>query len=64
MAKAIFGHLGAPDPRRLVELRRLQDQVRHLEDEVLRLRAENAALLASLDSDDLLVTGVKEPALT
>jgi hypothetical protein len=50
-----------------VELRRLQDQVRHLEDEVLRLRAENAALLASLDSDDLLVTGVtgvKEPALT
>jgi hypothetical protein len=63
MAKAIFGHIGGPDPRLLVELRRLQDRVHHLEDELLQLRAENAALLATLDGDDLLRV-VKEPALT
>lgn len=64
MAKAILGHIGGPDPRLLVELRRLHDRVHHLEDEVLELRAENAALLATLNGDDLLRVGVKEPALT
>ena len=31
MAKALLGYIGGPDPRMLAEMRRLQQQIRHLE---------------------------------
>jgi hypothetical protein len=43
MAKALMGHVGsALDVRVSLELKRLRDRVRDLENEVIRLRAENA----------------------
>lgn len=54
MAKALIGFVGGPDPRRSMELRRLQERVRLLEAEVLRLRAENDALAASVTSASLI----------
>ena len=44
MAKALIGHVGGPDPRMVMEMRRLQRASTDLESEVLRLRAENDAL--------------------
>jgi len=69
MAKALLGYLGGPDPRMLSEMRRLQQRVRDLENECLRLQAANDALNADADlaaHDDLLTLSVAdaEPALT
>lgn len=64
MAKALIGHLGGPDPRSVMELRRMHERVRTLEAEVLRLRAENDALAASVAEAHLISLEVaKEPAL-
>lgn len=64
MAKALIGHVGGPDPRMIIEMRRLQERVRTLETEVLRLRAENDALAAGAAEDTTLIAlDVKEPAL-
>ena len=69
MAKALLGHLGGPDPRMLSEMRRLQQRVRDLESECLRLQAANDALSTqpdAADADELLTLPVPEaePALT
>lgn len=63
MAKALYGHVGsAPDKRMLDEVTRLRAQVRDLEVEVMRLRAENDRLAADVThTDDLL--RIAEPAL-
>ena len=64
MSKALFGHVGGPDPRMVSEMRRLQQRVRDLEAELARLQSENDALAAGLTHDeDMLVLG-REPALT
>ncbi len=68
MAKAILGHVGGPDPRMVAEMRRLQQRVRDLEAELVRLQQENDAL-ASEAGNDLLAPArdsmlVREPALT
>lgn len=64
MAKALIGHVGGPDPRTVMELRRLQERVRSLEAENVRLRAENDALVASHADAHLIALEVaKEPAL-
>ena len=44
MSKALFGHVGGPDPRMISEMRRLQQRVRDLEAELMRLQNENDAL--------------------
>jgi cell division protein FtsB len=63
MSKALFGHVGGPDPRMVSEMRRLQQRVRDLEAELVRLQDENDALAAGLTQDeDVLVLG-HEPAL-
>ena len=46
MAKALLGHTGGPDPRMLAEMRRLQQQIRDLESELVRLQEENDVLSA------------------
>lgn len=48
MAKALFGHVGSGDVRAADTVRRLHRRVRDLEDEVVRLRAENDALSAAV----------------
>lgn len=65
MAKALLGHVGGPDLRVIAEMRRLQQRVRELENELDRMQAENDALnaamhreLATIDMPD------REPALT
>ena len=65
MAKALLGHVGGPDPRMVAEMRRLQQRVRDLEAELVRLQAENDALATAAD-DDVMSLPVKdrEPALT
>jgi hypothetical protein len=65
MAKALLGHVGGPDPRMVAEMRRLQQRVRDLEAELVRLQAENDAL-ATASHEDVISLGVKdrEPALT
>ncbi|REE99081.1 hypothetical protein [Thermomonospora umbrina] len=65
MAKALLGHVGGPDPRMVAEMRRLQQRVRDLEAELVRLQTENDALSAEAH-EDVLALGVKdrEPALT
>jgi hypothetical protein len=60
MAKALLGHLGGPDPRMLSEMRRLQQRVRDLENECLRLQAANDALNADAAQDELLTLSVPE----
>ncbi|GAA3987985.1 hypothetical protein FOF52_21220 [Thermobifida alba] len=62
MAKALFGHVGGPDPRMVQELRRLQKRVRDLEDEVVRLQAQNDRLTETL-TDVTVSTSEREPAL-
>src|SRR5215469_1174598 len=63
MAKALFGHVGGPDPRMVSEMRRLQQRVRDLEAELMRLQDENDALAAeAARSEDMLVLD-REPAL-
>lgn len=65
MAKALFGHVGGPDPRLVAEMRRLEQRVRDLEAEVVRLQAQNDTLAAALERDVLTVEAKdREPALT
>ena len=63
MAKALVGHVGGLDPRLVFEMRRLQQRVRDLESEVLRLRAENDTLVGNVEEASLISLEVKEPAL-
>ena len=63
MAKALIGHVGGPDPRVIMEMRRLQERVRTLENEVVRLRAENDRLTAGASDESLISLDVKEPVL-
>lgn len=63
MAKALLGHVGGPDPRLVLEMRRLQQRVRDLEAELVRLQAENEAL-ASSEQEPVMRLRVSEPALT
>jgi hypothetical protein len=62
MAKALFGHVGGPDPRMVSEMRRLQQRVRDLEAELVRLQEENDALTVEASHADMLVPD-REPAL-
>jgi len=62
MAKALFGHVGGPDPRMVSEMRRLQQRVRDLEAELVRLQEENDALTVEATHTDMLVPD-REPAL-
>ena len=62
MAKALFGHVGGPDPRMVAEMRRLQQRVRDLEAELARLQDENDVLAAEVGHE--LLIPVREPALT
>ena len=64
MAKALLGHVGGPDPRLLAEMRRLQQRVRDLENELDRVQAENDALHTSHDELAELDRPLREPALT
>ena len=61
MAKALFGHVGGPDPRMLSEMRRLQQRVRDLEAELVRLQEENEALSVGAGHEEVLVAD-REPA--
>jgi len=61
MAKALYGHVGGPDPRLVSEMRRLQQRVRDLEAELARLQDENDVLVANVGQD--LLVPVREPAL-
>ena len=63
MAKALLGHVGGPDPRMISEMRRLQQRVRDLEAELLRLQERNDVLAAEAGRSELLVAD-REPALT
>jgi cell division protein FtsB len=63
MSKALFGHVGGPDPRMVSEMRRLQQRVRDLEAELVRLQEQNDALAAVAHDEDMLVMD-REPALT
>ncbi|TDQ53677.1 hypothetical protein [Actinorugispora endophytica] len=62
MAKALFGHVGGPDPRMVQEMRRLQKRVRDLEDEVGRLQTQNDQLSETL-TDVAVRASEREPAL-
>ncbi|MFC3999572.1 hypothetical protein ACFOVU_26905 [Nocardiopsis sediminis] len=62
MAKALFGHVGGPDPRMVQEMRRLQKRVRDLEDEIGRLQAHNDQLSAAV-ADVAVSATDREPAL-
>jgi hypothetical protein len=63
MAKALFGHVGGPDPRMISEMRRLQQRVRDLEAELARLQEENDALSAGSEQDENMLILDREPAL-
>lgn len=60
MAKALLGHVGGLDPRLVAEVTLLRRQVRDLQAEVLRLRAENDALAADASREELLTLDVTE----
>ena len=60
MAKALLGHVGGLDPRLVAEVTLLRRQVRDLQAEVLRLRAENDALAADAPREELLTLDVTE----
>jgi hypothetical protein len=62
MAKALLGHVGGPDLRMVNEMRRLQQRVRDLEAELVRLQEETDALAVEVDHD--LLVSPREPALT
>ena len=64
MAKALFGHVGGPDPRMVSEMRRLQQRVRDLEAELIRLQAQNDALAAQSHDESFARLQEREPALT
>ena len=48
MAKALLGHIGGTDLRMVAEMRRLQQRVRDLEDQLVRVQAENDSLTAAV----------------
>ena len=62
MAKALFGHVGGPDPRMVSEMRRLQQRVRDLEAELVRLQEENDALVVEAGHDEDVLVADREPA--
>ena len=62
MAKALLGHVGGPDLRMVNEMRRLQQRVRDLEAELVRLQEEKDALAVEVDHD--LLVRPREPVLT
>lgn len=62
MAKALLGHVGGPDMRMVLELRRLQQRVRDLEQQVVRLQSENEALAQAHD-ELMFEVPDKEPVL-
>ena len=64
MAKALYGHVGGPDPRLMSEMRRLQRRVRDLEAALVQLQEENDALAAEAGHELLTVERAREPALT
>jgi hypothetical protein len=64
MSKALFGHVGGPDPRMVSEMRRLQQRVRDLEAELARLQDENDALASGLGHDESMLILDREPAFT
>lgn len=66
MAKALYGHVGGPDPRMVDEMRRLQRRVRDLEGELTRVKRENDELAAAAAHEELLTLTEqhREPALT
>ncbi len=49
MAKALFGYVGGPTADHAHEVAVLRRRITDLENEVLRLKAENDGLLARLD---------------
>jgi 50S ribosomal subunit-associated GTPase HflX len=49
MAKALLGHVGAPNQRMTAELRRLRQRVSDLEAQLARLKEEHAAQAAAAD---------------
>ncbi len=53
MAKALYGHVGGPDPVVAAELAHLRRRVRDLQDEVERLNAANDALTSLVAADHL-----------
>jgi len=61
MAKALLGHVGGPDLRMVNEMRRLQQRVRELEAELVRLQDEKDALAAEVGQD--LLVRPREPVL-
>jgi hypothetical protein len=63
MAKALFGHVGGPDPRMVSEMRRLQQRVRDLEAELVRLQEENDALTVEAGAHPDMMVPDREPAL-
>jgi len=62
MAKALLGHIGGQHPRMLAEMRRLQQQIRDLESELVRLQEENDVLTAEVGND--MLVSVREQART
>ncbi|MFI0419344.1 hypothetical protein DP939_25925 [Spongiactinospora rosea] len=64
MAKALLGHVGGPDPRMVSEVRRLQQRIRDLEAELIRLQAQNDALSAQSREETFSRLQDREPALT
>ncbi len=48
MAKALYGHIGGPSAEHAHQVALLRRRIRDLENEVLRLKAENDGLLARL----------------
>ncbi|HEY3735506.1 MAG TPA: hypothetical protein VGL63_16480 [Streptosporangiaceae bacterium] len=66
MAKALLGHVGGPDLRMVTEMRRLQQRVRDLEAELVRLQEEKDALAAEISTSDIsqeLLVRPREPVL-
>jgi hemerythrin-like domain-containing protein len=61
MAKALLGHVGGPDYRMVSEMRRLQQRVRDLEAELVRLQEEKEALAAEIGQE--LLVRPREPVL-
>lgn len=67
MAKALVGHIGGPDARMVAEMRRLQQRVRDLEGEIVRLQAANDTLSAAVSHHEeahSVASSSREPALT
>lgn len=66
MAKAILGYMGGVDPRTAVRLasenRMLRQRVTDLETHVIRLQAENDALVAATSSELLSREESMQPA--